>query len=740
MKDAMTLNITHPEIATQWCYELNEARKPEDFTPASSDEVWWQCALKPTHRWKAIVRNRVKGAGCLYCAGKLVLKEESLKAKYPGIAAEWHSTKNEKDPSAVSSGSSKNVWWKCAKNSQHEWIARIYNRTGKGSGCPYCFNKKVDEENCLAKTHPEIAAEWHPTKNGDLTPHNFTYGSTKKKIWWLCPRGHEYQKTILYRSSGHGCSYCTNRKISKTGVQNSLRSTHPILAAEWHPTKNDLSPEEVVAGSGKKVWWKCAKNSQHEWEAKIAERRGNAKRNGTNCPHCYLQISDPEYRLAAELSLIFLDLQQKKIIKSKEADIFIPSLRLVIEVDGAYHHKGILALERDKRKNVTFEKAGYKILRLRGKGLEKLSDTDIEFNCKFLKLEDVKKLLGQINKIFAGSITADQKEKIQIYLTSDKFQNDKKYHEIRTSLPGKIGLGNFAEERQALIKEWHPTKNGGLHPGDFSLKSSKLITWICSSNKAHVWKARICYRANGGGCPYCSNKKVNEENCLLTISPSLAAEWHPTKNGGLKPKDVVAGSNKKVWWQCTKNPEHAWITPVDVRNREKTGCPVCSGNKVHISNCLSTVNPSLAAEWHPTKNGGLKPKDVVAGSNKKVWWQCSKDLSHEWKSTVGARNRGNKCPICSGRKVDISNCLATVNPSLAAEWHPTKNGDLTPHDFTRGSKKVKIWWLCPENHEYQALILTRSHGHGCPECSRKIKRETATRRWEKYRKEKGVIR
>lgn len=35
-------------------------------------------------------------------------------------------------------------------------------------------------------------------------------------------------------------------------------------------------------------------------------------------------------------------------------------------------------------------------------------------------------------------------------------------------------------------------------------------------------------------------------------------------------------------------------------------------------NCLAVVNPKLAAEWHPTKNGSLTPDMVTKGSNKKV--------------------------------------------------------------------------------------------------------------------------
>jgi len=33
----------------------------------------------------------------------------------------------------------------------------------------------------LAVKFPEVAAQWHPTKNGDLTPENVTPGSPKKR-------------------------------------------------------------------------------------------------------------------------------------------------------------------------------------------------------------------------------------------------------------------------------------------------------------------------------------------------------------------------------------------------------------------------------------------------------------------------------------------------------------------------------------------------------------------------------
>jgi len=58
-------------------------------------------------------------------------------------------------------------------------------------------------------------------------------------------------------------------------------------------------------------------------------------------------------------------------------------------------------------------------------------------------------------------------------------------------------------------------------------------------------------------------------------SPSLAAEWHPTKNEQLTPRDVTVGSARKVWWRCSQNPAHEWKTSPKNRSVLKNGCPIC---------------------------------------------------------------------------------------------------------------------------------------------------------------------
>jgi len=204
---------------------------------------------------------------------------------------------------------------------------------------------------------------------------------------------------------------------------------------------------------------------------------------------------------------------------------------------------------------------------------------------------------------------------------------------------------------------------------------------------------------------------------LSILSPEITAQWHPTKNGDLTPDQVVAGSPKKVWWKCSKGSDHEWVA--QVRSRVMgTGCPCCSGKKLSVTNNLASCYPELAAQWHSTKNGDLTPDQVLKGSHQKVWWKCPNASDHEWEAEVRTRVKGNGCRYCAGQKASITNSLARRSPEIAAQWHPTKNGTLTPEQVPAGSAK-KVWWKCPKgsDHEWLTQVRYRVIGDGCPCCS-----------------------
>ena len=145
------------------------------------------------------------------------------------------------------------------------------------------------------------------------------------------------------------------------------------------------------------------------------------------------------------------------------------------------------------------------------------------------------------------------------------------------------------------------------------------------------------------------------------------------KNGSLTPRQVVAGTRRKVWWRCGK--DHEWQAAVSARAMGGAGCPVCAGKKVLPGeNDLASQFPEVAAQWNEEKNGALTPDQVSAYSNRRVWWTCER--GHAWQASVAARVKNHSgCPYCTGRKALAGfNDLATVEPQVAAQWHPTLNG------------------------------------------------------------------
>lgn len=277
----------------------------------------------------------------------------------------------------------------------------------------------------------------------------------------------------------------------------------------------------------------------------------------------------------------------------------------------------------------------------------------------------------------------------------------------------KKGINDLATVNPKLASEWHPTKNGDLTPEQISFASNRKVWWRCALG--HEWQAVVHGRSYGRGCPVCGGKQAETgSNDLQTLHPNLATQWHPVRNGELKPEKVGQWSTKNVWWQCSKG--HEWNARIASRVLG-SGCPYCSGRRaLQGINDLATLNPQLASEWHPTKNGELTASQVTLQSSKKVWWICSK--GHEWYAMVSSRSAlGSGCAVCNGKQVQSGiNDLAHLRPNIAAQWHPTRNGELTPQNVTQYSNK-KVWWICSQGHEWESRIDARSRGYDCPVCA-----------------------
>ena len=226
-----------------------------------------------------MIYTRSAGTGCPYCTGRKASPEQNCLAKqFPMLAVEWDSEKNAPlTPQDVTPGSHKLIWWRCQNG--HSYRSAVKTRV-QGSGCPYCVRKNVlPEETSLAAEYPALAKEWDTAKNAPLAPNQVLSGS-RWKVWWTCANGHSWRAAVFSRTSlGTGCPVCTGKQA--LAGENDLATLYPDIAAQWDETKNGaLHPNNVTAGSNRRVWWRCEKG--HSYRAMIAQR----VQRGDGCPYC----------------------------------------------------------------------------------------------------------------------------------------------------------------------------------------------------------------------------------------------------------------------------------------------------------------------------------------------------------------------------------------------------------------------------------------------------------------------
>ena len=800
IKERGSLAQNNPDLAKEWHPEKNGELTPEDVLTGSNTKVWW--LGKCGHEWKAVVSSRTQQkTGCPICSGRTILPGyNDLATKNPLLAAEWDHSKNEGlSPNTVSPNRHEKVWWICSKCGNN-WIADIHSRNNNGVGCPECGKKKLSnsqrgnrlkERGSLAQNNPDLAKEWHPEKNGELTPEDVLTGSNIK-VWWLGKCGHEWQAVISSRNVGNGCPVCgfkqsaITRNKQKIEQGMSLQDVNPQLAGEWHPSRNGmLKAKDVLPGSGEKVWWQCRKG--HEWQAVISSRSA-----GVGCPICGSEkhTSFPEQAILFYFSQFF-EVENRYKFKGREIDIFIPSKNIGIEYDGRFFHGTEKARIKDEKKMQYLESQGVSLYRIK-EGTQnsvegrivffrydslyselpwaihtvaQFVDNSIQFDInlkrdrysiyeQYIHLEKKNSIVLKYPKV-ADEWNYDRNGKTPpeaISYSSNKsfWWKCKQGHEWQavvssrtkggTSCPycsGRLaikGVSDLATTNPVVAQEWLYAKNEPLKPTQVSEWSNKVVWWKCSVC-GYEWRASIGHRSRGRGCPICAKdkqkktyraNKIAQNGSLKTKRPDLAEEWHPTNNGSLSPEDVLTGTNEKVWWlgKCG----HQWQATVSSRANQNTGCPICSGHQILSGfNDLKTKNPFLAAEWDYSKNLGLSPSYISPNSDKKVWWKCSL-CGNQWDAVISSRNSGVGCPQCGNKKLGNSQrrrmihergSLEQTAPQLAKEWHPTKNGQLTPKDIMSGSK-IRVWWLSECGHEWEATVYDRTKGvASCPYCSNK---------------------
>lgn len=389
------ISTTHPDILHQWNYEKNTIL-PQEVSKGKKSKVWWKC--EKGHEYEMTIGKVINGQGCPYCSNnKVLIGYNDLQSNYPDIAKQWDMVKNDKLPEDFTPGSSFKAFWRCEND--HSYYMSICKRVS-GLGCYYCSNKKVLKGyNDFLTTHYDISQEWNYEKN-IISPEDITYGYDKK-VWWICKYNHEWKASVLSRSNGTNCPYCSNKKPLK-GF-NDLSTTNPEILKFWDYNKNSILPTEITYGSNKKVWLVCdighsfqssvkrvcrgdlcpycsnkrvlkgyndletthprfieewdyennnflpsevtyGSGKSASWKCKEGHKWTatiSSRTSGYNCPTCFKYTSNKEKELLDYIKSLTkekLILNSKEVLNPYEIDIYIPSLNLAFEFNGIYWH------------------------------------------------------------------------------------------------------------------------------------------------------------------------------------------------------------------------------------------------------------------------------------------------------------------------------------------------------------------------------------------------------------------
>lgn len=643
------LATTHPHLALEWHSEKNFPRTPQNTYAKSEVRISWICSKNPKHEWESILYTRANGIGCPYCSNQRVLKgDNDLATTHPEIAKLWDKSANlELSPDQLSVGSNKIVHWVCDKDTKHTWKAPPA-RLKDGHGCPFCSGRVADRGTTdLATTHPELSEEWDFSRNETLTPLSVKAGSNKQ-VWWLCRREkHSWKAAVASRANlGRDCPYCKNQRV--LAGFNDLATTNPELVSSWSDRNSPLSPGDVMAGSSTKIWWNCPEG--HQYEMPLFRRLSGSKCNVCASKVIIAGVND----LATRNPTLALEWDKEANYPLKPSSVALASNKSVWWRCRENSSHTWEASPNARAKNGCPVCAGFKVVA----GINDLATSHPQISSQWaedlnqgLTPKDVTK--GSNLKVW-WRCPRDSRHTWSTTISNRSSRGDG--CPICSNTQVLTGFNDLETKFPELAKGWDFEKNSPLLPSQVLFGSDTKVWWRCVSDPRHSWSAAISRRsAQDTGCPICTNLKIVEGiNDLATIAPWLSETWHQEKNLPLKPTDIGAGTHRSVWWFCKEHPEHVWKAPVVMRFRG-TGCPYCSNQSVFSGfNDLATVNPSLAADWHPTRNGSVSPSEVAPSANKKYWWRCFNDSTHEWQATPSSRSRGSNCPRCANSGYDTS--------------------------------------------------------------------------------------
>lgn len=280
-----------------WDSRRNTVPESEVYVKSQS-KYWFLCRNEhPYQTSPARLHETSKrgNSGCPYCANlKLLAGWNDLQSVSPELAREMVRADKNLDPSMVLAFSGKKYGWKCEVESHPVFFNSPQVRVRNSKGCPICGGTKVESGvNDALSLNPDLEMIWSMDNSFPLDILR-TLGPSSEQIFkWKCRvYGHNYHTSLYSAFKGVGCKVCKNLELlvgfndlasSQVADEYDQKQTE-AHRAELGLDGVDLSPEKLLKGTKRDVYWRCRSNSRHSWTARISLRAN--RKNPVQCPYC----------------------------------------------------------------------------------------------------------------------------------------------------------------------------------------------------------------------------------------------------------------------------------------------------------------------------------------------------------------------------------------------------------------------------------------------------------------------
>jgi hypothetical protein len=253
--------------------------------------------------------------------------------------------------------------------------------------------------------------------------------------------------------------------------------------------------------------------------------------------------------------------------------------------------------------------------------------------------------------------------------------------------------------------------------------------YIFDCDCGHEFESQLNSISNGNKwCPYCSNKKLCDDDCKQCYEKSFASNIDKSQYWSYKndkePREVFKSANNKYIFECECG--HEFESALNHISNGKW-CPYCSNPSKQLcdnNDCKQCYEKSFASNIDKVQYWSYKndkePRDVFKSSHKKYIFEC--ECGHEFKSQLDSITNDSWCSYCANQKLCDDDCKQCYEKSFASsdkvQYWSYKN-DKEPREVFKSSHN-KYKFNCNKcGHEFKSQLCHITNGRWCPKCTNK---------------------